>query len=231
MPDTMSDSATLARDLRALLAEDRLRDALDGLLAQPSPALPPNDLLLLKSQLADLERDALLRTETSENLDIRRNRLRESLLHCADQLETPQPPARRHEAWLVLQKHAFRLLLTGKVLLLLFIAFHFHISAFSQGETLTLLGLLCPVLVGYLLTAMQGRSTPANTPANPANLTFLRSLVYIGLPLYFWTILWIMLKVPLDEWTFETARNWIAGIEVAFGGLVAYLVKTLFVET
>ena len=83
----MIQTAVPVGQVRALLTEDRLRDALDGLLGHSAAALPRNHLLLLQAQLADLERDALLRTETPENLDIRRNQLRQSLLHCADLLE------------------------------------------------------------------------------------------------------------------------------------------------
>lgn len=222
--------------VRELLAEDRLREALNLLLlTSDAPALPRNELRLLQSQLADQERDARQGTETAESLDIRRNQIRKSLLHCADLLEQPAPEvlpggsAENPDARL--QKHAFRLLLTGKIALLLFIAFHFHIHAYSQGETLTLLGLLSPVLVGYLLTAVQGREAGASGNVSAANRSFLRGLVYFGLPLYFFIIFWILRKVPLDEWTFDTARNWIIGIEVAFGGLVAYIVKTLFSKT
>jgi len=217
-----------ARQIRSLLADDRLREALATLLAQADPGTSRNDLLQLQGQLADLERDALRRTETPEHLDTRRNQLRDSLLHCADRLEQKAaPPAQAGRA---LQKNAFRLLLTGKIILLLFIAFHFHIGAFSQGETLTLIGLLSPVLIGYLLTALQGNSSRAISGETQKKLPLLRGMVYIGLPIYFAAILWIMRKVPLDEWTFETARNWIIGLETAFGGLVAYLVKTLFSE-
>lgn len=222
----MPNTPVLPARIRELIAADQLREALDELLNVPQ--LPVNDLVLLKGQLADLERDTLLRTETAENLDTRRNQLRESLLYCADQIEkSAAPKVKRGKS---LKKYAFRLLLTGKVVLILFIAFHFHISAFSQGETLTLLGLLSPVLIGYLITAMKGRRSPLLSEEAQHNLPLLQGMVYIGLPLYFITIIWIMRKVPLDEWTFETARNWIAGIEIAFGGLVAYLVRTLFPE-
>ena len=224
----MSQTAVPVGQVRALLTEDRLRDALDVLLGHSAAALPRNHLLLLQAQLADLERDALLRTETPENLDIRRNQLRQSLLHCADLLE--QNATAPAKDGIHLKKHAFRLLLAGKILLLLFIAFHFYIHAFSQGETLILLGLLSPVLIGYLLTALRSAASPALSTEARQHLPLLRGLVYVGLPLYFAVIVWIMRKVPLDEWAFETARNWIAGIELAFGGLVAYLVKTLFSE-
>lgn len=213
--------------IRTLVSDDRLREAIDYLLEmQPLPAsLVRTTLLQFKSQLTALEQDTLRRTESAELLETRRNRLRIGLLHCADALDRTAGPETRSNSRL--KQHAFYLLLAGKVFLLAFIAFHFHIHAFSQSETLTLIGLITPVLVGYLLTAVKGLKTPGLSEDAQAHLSLLRGMVYVGLPLYFMVLVWIMLKVPLDEWTFETARNWMIGIEAAFGGLVVYMVKVM----
>jgi len=229
--NTVTNTAQQLANVHALLADNRLREAIDTLIALPDAAVSQRTLRQLQGQLAALEQDALRRTETPENIEVRRNQLRESILTCTEHAAAGTVEAKPDTiAGENLKKHAFRILLVGKILLLLFVAFHFHIHAFSQGETLTLLVLLSPVLVGYLLTALQGQKIPGIPEDAKKNVPFLRGMVYIGLPLYFLLILWMLRKVPLDEWNFETARNWIAGIEVAFGALVAYLVKTLFSE-
>ncbi len=53
---------------------------------------------------------------------------------------------------------------------------------------------------------------------------------HVVFPLYFLVLLWVLNRHPVGDWTFETVRNWLLGVEAAFGGLVVYVVSTLFGE-
>lgn len=210
--------------LQELLIKDRLREALDLLLSNPPSNMARSELLELSGRLSDWEQDALRRTETADHLEARRNRIREALLAL---VERPAPAAAR-KGMPNLKRNTFRLLVAGKALLLLFVFFHFHTHAFSQAEALVLVGIISPVFVGYLLAAFKSLHKPDMGQTARENPALFRGLAYLGIPLYCMLMLWAMRKVPLDEWPFETARNWMVGIEAAFGGLIAFLVKELF---
>lgn len=217
-----TDTLTAARQL---IAADQLRQALDLLLAQ-STAGAAADLLNLSGQLSDLERDQLLKLEAPDTLDTRRNQLRATLLAWLER-STDQPAETPGQG---LKKTAFRLVLIFQIGLILLVLFHLSTGGYGPGEALTLIGLLAPVLAGYLLTALKGYGRPGLSAAARRSLPVLRTVVWVVFPLYFLLLFWVLNRNPAGDWTFETARNWVIGIEAAFGGVLAYVVGVLFGE-
>lgn len=210
-----------------LIGEDRLREALDLMLAQ-TPATETAPLLNLSGQLAAAERDQQLKLQNADQLAVARNQLRDALLKT---LETPAQAVKGENAkGLRLKKAAFWLLAGMKTLLLLLVLFHFSTSGYGQGEALTLIALLMPVFVGYIAKAAKTWKTPDLPEAARRNLSLLKGAVWIGFPLYALALCWIINQHPAGNWAFETARNWLVGIEAAFGGLVLFVVNTLFEE-
>ncbi|MBL7804743.1 MAG: hypothetical protein JNL02_13465 [Saprospiraceae bacterium] len=213
--------------VRQLIAADQLRQAIDLLLAQ-ADAPAAGDLLQLSGRLSDLERDHSLRTESAEQLDTRRNQLRADLLDWVQRPAAAADPVA--QAGLRLKKAAFRLVLVFQIALILLVLFHLDTGGYANGEALTLIGLLSPVLAGYLLTALKGYGRPGLSAAARRSLPVLRAVVWALFPLYFLLLCWVLNRNPAGDWPFETARNWVIGIEAAFGGVLAYVVRVLFGE-
>lgn len=212
----------LANDL---IANDQLREALDLLMAHTPPEAAET-LLNLSGQLTATERAASLQLKTEDQLTVERNVLRAALLEqlrLADKAKTPVATA-----GIRLKKTAFYALIAMKVLLLLFLLFHFSTNGYGQGETLTLLLLLMPVLVGYFIKAADTWRIPTLSEAAKRNLPLLKTAVWVGFPLYFFALCWILNQHPEGNWAFETVRNWITGIEASFGALLLFVVNTLF---
>lgn len=210
-----------------LISEDRLREALDLMLAHTLSA-DTAPLLNLSGQLAAAERNALLKLKTHDQLVVERNQLRDALLKALE--ATPPATNAEDHRGLRFKRAAFWLLAAIKTLLLLLILFHFSTSGYGQGETLTLIGLLMPVWLGYLAKAVKTWNTPGLPPAALRNLSLLKGAVWLGFPLYVMALCWILNRHPAGDWAFETARNWLIGIEAAFGGIALFVVNTLFEE-
>lgn len=210
-----------------LIGEDHLREALDLLLAN-TPAGDTALLLNLSGQLAAAERDERLQLKSTDQLNVARNQLRDALLKTLE--ATPPVPTGENRAGLQLRRIAFWMLLGMKALLLLLISFHYSTNGYGQGEALTLIVLLMPVLVGYFAKAAKTRNAPTLPETARRNLSLLQGSVWVGFPLYALTLCWILNQHPFGNWEFETARNWLAGIEMAFGGLVLFVVNALFEE-
>ena len=221
----MTKNATITHAAaRQLIAADQLRQALDLLLADSRASA---GLLNLSGRLADLERDQLLGLAPPDALDTRRNQLRAALLAWIERAEHPAA-AGAADADARLKKRAFYLLLTLKIGLLLLILFPLGTSGYSPSEALTLIGILSPVFVGYVVTAAKGMGQPGLGEAARRGLPALKALIWGVFPLYFLCLFWVINRHPAGDWTFETARNWLAGIEAALGGVVLYVVNTLF---
>jgi hypothetical protein len=208
-----------------LIGEDRLREALDMMLAH-TPSGETAELLNLSGQLAATEQDERLQLKHADQLNVERNQVRAALL--ATLATLPPTVATDNRAGLQLRQAAFWMLSGMKAVLLLLILFHYSTNGYGQGETLTLILLLMPVLVGYLAKAVKTRNSSNLPESTRSNLAMLKGAVWLGFPLYALTLCWILNQHPLGHWEFETARNWIAGIEAAFGGLVLFVVNALF---
>ena len=215
------------QEIQALIANDQLREALDHLLALSHWSTEQRaDLLQISAQLAAQERSFLLNNQSPDVLTVQRNQVREAILRYA--LAPAQTSAAKSAAsGSALKKQAFYLLITGKILLFLLVAFHFSTHGFSQGEALMIITILSPTLIGYLMKAAQDHHTPLSADAQ-RRLPALRFGVYFLLPLYFLLIAWILDRTPRDVWDFETTRNWLLGIETSFGALIVWLVNSLF---
>lgn len=215
------------QEIQALIANDQLREALDRLLALShwSPEQRA-DLLQISAQLAAQERSSRMNNQSPEVLTVQRNQIREAILRYA--LVPASAPAHKAASnGSALKKQAFYLLITGKILLFLLVAFHFSTHGFSQGEALMIITILSPTLIGYLMKASQDHQAPLSAEAQ-RRLPTLRLGVYFLLPLYFLLIAWILDRTPRDVWDFETTRNWLLGIETSFGALIVWLVNSLF---
>lgn len=215
------------QEIQALIANDQLREALDRLLVLShwSPEQRA-DLLQISAQLAAQERSSRMNNQSPEVLTVQRNQIREVVLRYV--LVPASAPAHKAASnGSALKKQAFYLLITGKILLFLLVAFHFSTHGFSQGEALMIITILSPTLIGYLMKAAQDHHTPLSNDAQ-RRLPALRFGVYFLLPLYFLLIAWILDRTPQDVWDFETTRNWLLGIETSFGALIVWLVNSLF---
>ena len=211
--------------VRTLIAADQLREAIDVLLAH-TPQQEAAALLNLSGQLSATERAAALQLKSADQLNVERNALRDALLARLDESQQAAAPASVRGARL--KKTAFYLLIAMKVLLLGQLLFHFSTHGYGQGETLTLLVVLMPVFVGYVVKASATWRTPTLSETAQHNLPLLKIAVWIGFPAYFLALFWVLNQHPAGNWAFETARNWLLGIETAFGALILFVVNTLF---
>jgi hypothetical protein len=215
------------QEIQALIAHDQLREALDHLLALSHWSTEQSaDLLQISAQLAAQERSSRMNNQSPEVLTVQRNQIREAILRYALVPASTSASKAAHNGS-ALKKQAFYLLIIGKILLFLLVAFHFSTHGFSQGEALMIITILSPTLIGYLMKASQDHQAPLSAEAQ-RRLPTLRFGVYFLLPLYFLLIAWILDRTPRDVWEFETTRNWLLGIETSFGALIVWLMNSLF---
>ncbi len=217
--------------IELLIANDQLREALDLLLIQSEQGSDTRaQLLQLSGQLSQQEDNTLRNNRPASELEVQRNQIRESLAKMAQQpLTAASTPTPAKATGSSLKRWAFYLLVIGKILLFLLVAFHYSTHGFSQGEALAIVAILSPTLVGYITKVSRDHQKPLSTEAI-RHLPALRLGTFVFLPLYFITMFWVLSQTPRDIWPFETTRNWLLGIEAAFGALLLWWANTLFGE-
>ena len=133
-----------------------------------------------------------------------------------------------------LKKQTLLFMLISKIMVILFILFHWKTGGYSMSEMIATIALILPLFTVYLTVMIKDtlkspyQEAVAQTDA-PKLRGALVTLTYIIFPIYLIAILYLIsLKPRPGAFTFENLQASIAAIESGFGIYVGQIVFLLF---
>lgn len=243
-------------DLLALIAADEMRPALE--VGQESATLLENaglqqDMVLLRSQWENLEKEEQSGTVSWETLLQNRNRLKRSLLSLLDGLPE-QLPVTRDVAGNArpmtvkpgveegrFKKQVFFFMLAAKCWIIYWIIFHKNSGGFTSGESMATISLLLPAFTAYTTVMLgdfiQNRHKPVIPAAFAPRVSRTLSMItWIVFPLYVLALHWIIGEKAAGaladdpQANYENMTGWLAVAESVFGIYVGQIIHTVFTD-
>ncbi len=241
-------------DLLALIAADDMRPALEvgqetaRLLEKPDLQ---QDLVLLRSQWENLEKEEQSGTISWDTLLQNRNRVKRALLTLLDGLPEMLPvtrdlaghakptvakPGVREDLF---KKQVFFFMLLAKCWIIAWILLHKSTGGFSSGEAMATIALLLPAFTAYTTVMLGDFIKNRHQPTLPAAFaprvsSTLVWITWIVFPIYVFALHWIIGEKAAgfladdSKANYESMTNWLAVVESAFGIYVGQIIHAVF---
>lgn len=241
-------------DLLALIASDDMRPALE--VAQESATMMEkpdlqHDMVLLRSQWENLEKEEQSGTIAWDVLLQNRNRVKRSLLGLLEGLPE-QLPVTRDVAGNTrplaakpgvtetrFKKQVFFFMLAAKCWIIFWILFHKSVGGFTSGEAMATISLLLPAFSAYTTVMLGDFIKNRNKPTLPAAFAprvsgMLSTITWIVFPVYVLALHWIIGEKAAGtladnaQANYQNMTVWLAVTESAFGVYVGRIVYGVF---
>lgn len=241
-------------DLLSLIASDDMRPALE--VGEESASLIGNsdlqkDMVLLRSQWENLEKEEQSGTIAWDVLLQNRNKVKRSLLSLLDSLPEQLPVTRDvagHARALTakpgvpesrFKKQVFFFMLAAKCWIIFWILFHKSVGGFTSGESMATISLLLPAFTAYTTVMLGDFIKNRNKPTLPAAFeprvsSMLSMVTWIIFPIYVLALHWIIGEkaagtlADSPQANYENMTGWLAVAESAFGIYVGQIIHAVF---
>lgn len=241
-------------DLLSLIASDDMRPALE--VAQESASLMEkpdlqHDMVLLRSQWENLEKEEQSGTVAWDVLLQNRNKVKRSLLGLLDSLPDQLPVTRDvagHARPMIakpgvtetrFKRQVFFFMLAAKCWIIFWILFHKSVGGFTSGESMATISLLLPAFTAYTTVMLGDFIQNRNKPALPAAFAprvsnTLSWITWIVFPVYVLVLHFIIGEKAAGtladdpQTNYESMTGWLAVAESAFGIYVGQIIHAVF---
>lgn len=241
-------------DVLALVAADDISPALE--VAQESATLLERpdlqqDLVLLRSQWENLEKEEQSGTISWDTLLQNRNRVKRSLLGLLEGLPEQLPVTRDvagHARPMTappgvpesrFKKQVFFFMLAAKCWIIYWVLFHKGAGGFTSGEAMATISLLLPAFTAYTTVMLGDFIKNRHKPALPAAFAprvgrSLSWITWIAFPVYVLILHTIIGEKAAGtladnaQANYESMTGWLAVAESAFGVYVGQIIHAVF---
>lgn len=241
-------------DLLTLIAADDMRSALEvahecaNLLEKQDMQ---QDLILLRSQWENLEKEEQSGTISWETLLQNRNRVKRAVLGFVENLPEQLPVTRDvagHPRATTnkpgvtesrFKKQVFFFMLAAKCWIIYWILFQKGTGGFTGGEAMAAISLLLPAFTAYTTVMLGDFIKNRNKPVLPAAFaprvsSTLSTITWVVFPIYVLALHWIIgakgagTLADNPQANYESMTGWLAIAESAFGIYVGQIIHEIF---
>lgn len=237
-------------ELLALIAADEIESAFD-LAAQSATVLTDaglqEDLVLLRSQWEDADKDEMSGTIAPADLQLQRNKVKRALIALVKTLpeDLPvKPPPAPHKRGEDMEEGRFKwrlffLMLTIKAWIIYWVLFHQATGGFTSGEALATIALLLPAFAAYtgpmLADLLRQRNQPTVLAQYQPKVSRNMRWFTIGFVLVYGLILHNVIGAKAagrladnPAANFENMTKWLAIVESGLGVYLGLIVGEFF---
>lgn len=237
-------------DLLALVAADEIEPAF-GLATQCAAALGDatlqEDLVLLRSQWEDTDKEEIAGTSAPADLQLQRNKVKRALIALVQGLpedlpvKAPPDPPKRGEDMVegAFKWRLFFFMLTVKAWIIYWVLFHRATGGFSSGEALATIALLLPAFAAYtgpmLADLLRQRNRPTVLPEYQPKVSRNMRWFTLAFVLVYGLILHNVIGAKAagrladnPAANFENMTKWLAIVESGLGVYLGLIVGEFF---